>query len=95
LWDVSKALHIPIDGHINKLQDIPYTISFVIKKQIQLDNLNELPKEKRPPEKLFWDGSSTELESFFDTIFNRKTRRNTSTHKDMLVLDIDESMIEG
>jgi len=50
---------------------LPYTISFVIRKRQQLDSLNELPKEKRPPDLMFWDGTPEELESWLDNVFKK------------------------
>lgn len=34
----------------------------------QIDNLNELPKEKRPPEDIIWDGTSEELDDWLDKV---------------------------
>lgn len=65
-------LHIPLDEKIVKLRDIPYTISYVIRKRLQIDNLNELPKDKRPPESLIWDGTSKELDSWIERVFSTK-----------------------
>jgi len=57
---------------LSELRDIPYTISFVIKKRIQIDNLNQLPKEKRPPEWMIWDKPPEQIEEWIDKVFNRK-----------------------
>lgn len=51
---------------------MPYTISFVIRKRQQLDGIYELPKEKRPDDRLIWDGTSDELEKFYDRMFKGK-----------------------
>jgi hypothetical protein len=65
-------LHIPLDAKVNVLSDIPYTISFVIRKRMQLDNLNELGKDKRPDDFLIFDGTSEELEKWLDRVLSGK-----------------------
>jgi len=70
LWSIAKALRIPVDSNVQELTDLPYTISFVIRKRQQVDNFYELPKEKRPPDKMIWDGDSDELEEWLDRVFS-------------------------
>jgi hypothetical protein len=65
-------LQIPFDPKIQALEDLPYTIAFIIKKRIQIDNLNELEKSKRPPEMMIWDGTGEEIEDWLDKVFGRK-----------------------
>ena len=72
MWTIARTLQIPLDNKIKHIQDIPYTISFVIRKHIQEDNLAELPKEKRPPEKMLWDGKSEDLTDWLDNIWGTK-----------------------
>lgn len=84
MWSIAKALRIPIDTKIEELTDIPYTISFVIRKRQQIDNLNELPKEKRPPDKMIWDGDSDQISDWLDRVFK------TTPEKDNLSIDISE-----
>lgn len=55
---------------------------------MQIDNLNELPKEKRPPELMIWDGNSDELESWIDKVLGGKQQTTAN-------LVVDESKIEG
>lgn len=43
-----------------------------MRKLIQIDNLNELPKEKRPPDKIIWDGTSEDLDDWLNKVL--KTR---------------------
>lgn len=57
------------------LADLPYTISFVIRKRQQIDNLMELGKEKRPPEDLIWNGSSEDLEEWIESMFDPKKQQ--------------------
>lgn len=71
-----------------ELKDIPYTITYVVKKRMQIDNLNELPKEKRPPDLMIWEGTSEELESWIDKILDNKQQQKAN-------LVIDENKIEG
>ena len=65
-------MQIPLDDKVKHIEDIPYTLSFVIRKHIQEDNLSELPKDKRPPEKMLWDGKSEELNDWLDNIWDTK-----------------------
>lgn len=85
LWSVSKALHIPFDKRLENLEDLPYTISYIVRKLTQVDSFMELPKEKRPPDELIWEGSSRELNDFIDRVFNRKEKQTVD-----LVINEDE-----
>ena len=58
---------------------MPYTISYVIRKRIQIDNLNEIPQDKRPPEMMIWDGTSEELEDWIDRVFDKKKKKDFDT----------------
>lgn len=73
---MSKALHIPLDRNIERLIDVPYTISYTIRKRQQIDNLAELPKEKKPPEDIIWEGTPEELDEWIDKVFDRKKPDN-------------------
>lgn len=61
---------------MSEINDLPYTISFVIRKLIQVDNLNELPKDKRPDDKQIWDEPTEDLEQWLDEVFKGKTQAN-------------------
>lgn len=74
---MSKALHYPIDSKIETLADVPYTISYVIRKRAQLDNLMELPKEKRPSDILIWDSPIEELERWLENVFKNNSQTDT------------------
>jgi len=52
--------------------DLPWTMSFVARKRLQVDNLTELPKEKRPPDSILWWGSPEELEDWLDKVMHRE-----------------------
>jgi len=77
MWSVAKALRIPLDASISTLSDLPYTISYVIRKRQQIDNLNELPKEKRPPEFMIWYGTSEDIDDWLERVFNKKQKQTT------------------
>jgi len=52
--------------------NLPWTMSFVARKRLQVDNLMELPKEKRPPDSILWWGTAEELEDWLDKVMGRK-----------------------
>lgn len=79
---------IPLDPKVKELPQLPYTISYVIRKLQQIDNLSELPKEKRPTDEIIWDGSSEELDEWLDKVLNNKHEKEVS-------LFIKETEIEG
>jgi len=79
-------LSIPLDPQVKELTQLPYTISYVIRKLQQVDNLNELPKEKRPPEEMIWDGSSDELDSWLDRVLGSKKEQ---TSMEFIVKDVE------
>ena len=81
-------MQVPLDPRLKELADIPYTISFIIRKRQQIDNLNELSKEKRPPDDIIWDGTSEELEEWLERVFDKKTKNTVD-----LIIRKDE--IEG
>jgi hypothetical protein len=83
-------LQIPLDPRIKELADLPYTISFIIRKRQQIDNLNELPKEKRPTEDLIWNGSPEELEDWLVKVFDTKNKTQNE-----IEFNIKPSEIEG
>jgi hypothetical protein len=61
---------------LSEINDLPYTISFVIRKLIQVDNLNELSKSKRPDDTLIWDSPTEDLEIWLDEIFSDKIQKD-------------------
>jgi hypothetical protein len=70
--------------------ELPWTITYVIRKRLELDSYYELPKEKRPPDKLIWYGTSEEVEKWFDKVFDRKGNKDDGE----AVLMIDPREIE-
>ena len=60
-----------------------------MRKRAQVDNYNELPTEKRPPEDLIWWGYSEDIDHWFDKVY----KRNENTEHDIM-LEVDDSEIE-
>ena len=69
-------MHEPLDNSIKHIIDIPYTISFVIRKRIQIDNFNELPKDKRPPSDMIWDGTQEDVDDWLDKVFKSDSKKD-------------------
>lgn len=69
------------------LLQLPYTISYVIRKMQQIDSLNELPKDKRPPDDILWDGTAEDLDEWLNRVLNSKGK--TQTNVDILIKDIE------
>ena len=88
MWSISKALHVPLDDRIAHLSQVPYTISYVIRKMQQIDNLNELPKEKRPTEDIIWDGSSEELDEWLEKVLAPKGKA-PQTEVEFVIKDVE------
>lgn len=42
---------------------------------MQIDGFSELPKEKRPPEKMIWEGTAEDVERWLENVFGNKTRQ--------------------
>ncbi len=69
--------------------ELPWTISYVIRKRAQIDSFNELPAEKRPPESMIWYGSNKDIDEWFKKIF--KTGEGNPNE---FILNISDSEIE-
>ncbi len=52
--------------------DMPWTMSYVIKKRRQVSSFNEMQKEKRPPDKIVWWGTEDEIDDWLDRVYNRE-----------------------
>lgn len=81
-------MHIPLDTKIREIKDLPYTLSFVIRKRMQIDSLAELPKDKKPPDKILWDGTSDDLEDWLNKVMDIKKKQ-----PEEVFIDLDN--IEG
>lgn len=44
-------------------------MSYVIRKRMQVDNFNEMSKEKRPTEDMIWNGTPEELEKWVEEAY--------------------------
>lgn len=88
MWAIAKEMKIPLDDTVKEIEDLPYTISFVIRKRQQIDSMNELPEEKRPPELMLWDGNPEDIDDWLSKVLSGKQQTTT-------VLSIKESEIEG
>lgn len=77
---------MPLDPKIVSLSDTPHTISFVIRKRQQIDNLNELPKDKRPTDDIIWDGTPEEMDEWIERVFSNKYKQSV----DIDISDIEE-----
>ncbi len=40
----------------------------------QIDNLHELPKEKRPPDDIIWDGTPEEMDEWLERVLDPKKK---------------------
>lgn len=85
MWTTAKELRVPLDTKLTELQDLPHTISFVIRKRIQVDNLNQLPKEKRPTVKMMWEGTSEEIDEFLERVYGK----DEPTTTDIIISEIE------
>jgi hypothetical protein len=43
-----------------------------MRKRMQIDNFNELPKEKRPPDDMIWNGTAEDIDDWIDKVFYDK-----------------------
>ena len=64
---------------------MPHTVNTVLRWREMIDGFNELPKDKRPPESIWF--SSERLEVWFDDVFDRKSHASS--------VEFDISEVEG
>lgn len=65
-----------------------------MRKKSQIDSFRELPKEKRPTETMIWEGSSDEIDEWFDKVFNRENKHGNPSDPG-LIMEFDKKLIEG
>ena len=53
----------------------------------QIDNLNELPKDKRPPDYITWDGTSEDMDEWLDKVLGDPSK--SQTHVELVIRDRD------
>lgn len=63
-----KASGIPLAEGLDSVLDLPHTMTYAIMYREQLDSFNELPKDKRPPRKL-WD-RPYELGKYMESVWS-------------------------
>lgn len=78
---------IPLDPQVERLDKTPYTISFVVRKRQQVDSLNEIPRNKRPPEQMIWEGTSEEIDDWIDRVFKTKEKETTTN---IIIEDVED-----
>jgi hypothetical protein len=88
VWSTTKASGLPLHIDLPPADELPWTISYVIRKRAQLDSFNELPKEKRPPDSMIWYGDNRDIDNWFDKVFKSDRR------PDEILLDISDEEIE-
>lgn len=69
--------------------ELPWTVSYVIRKRAQIDSFNELPSEKRPPETMIWYGSQNDIDKWFKKVFKTKNENPAE-----FVINVNEDEIE-
>ena len=82
-------MRIPFDVDVQEIRDLPYTISYVIRKRLQIDSLNELPKEKRPPESILWHSNPDKLDEWIEKVFNKKTKDTAQDTINLPIFNIE------
>lgn len=50
--------------------------------------MNELPREKRPPDSILWDGTSEELNEWLDKVLG-KTEKTDGTELPIYISEIE------
>lgn len=53
---------------------------------MQVDSFNELPSEKRPPDKMVWEGSSEDIDKWLDDVFDRQ-KKNKGNGIELVISD--------
>lgn len=54
----------------------------------QIDNLSELPKEKRPPDSILWEGTAEDLDDWLEKVLNPKNKQQAEVVFD--IGDVEE-----
>jgi hypothetical protein len=74
VWHLYKNVGVPLHEGLPPADQLPWTISYVARKRAQLDSFAELPREKRPPDRIFWHGTPEELDDWFDKVLGTKEK---------------------
>lgn len=82
LWRIAGKDPFKLHGGLPKFAwDFPHTVSFVIRARQNIDSFYELPKDKRPPEDIWFN--SDELEDWFDRVFKHQ-------QTEIVITDVEE-----
>jgi hypothetical protein len=66
---------------------MPWPYSFIIRKRQQIDSFNELPKEKRPPEKMIWWGTPENIEEWMEKVYPTSGKKEELDGINMIIED--------
>lgn len=81
---IAKETGIPFAEGVNSVIDLPHTISYAINYRAQLNSLNELPKDKRPPRDL-WN-KPVALSEYLEHVWEMDTPKG----QDYLEYDLED-----
>jgi len=73
---VYKNTSLVLHSGLPAADELPWTISFVIRKRTQIDSFMELPKEKRPTDNTIWYGTPDDIEEWFEKVFSNKKNQD-------------------
>jgi len=77
---------MPLAEGLEYSDNLPHTISAAITSRLRIDNLNELPEDKRPPRDLWW--KPYKLKDWLDDVFDIKKEAKA---KDFIDLNLEEA----
>jgi hypothetical protein len=72
VWLIAKELKA-LPKTLEEIARLPYTISYVLRKQMQLDSFEEISADKRPPDRIVWWGTAEEIDQWIKSAFNLGT----------------------
>jgi hypothetical protein len=68
---------------------MPWPMTFIIRKRQQIDSLSEIPKNKRPPDKIIWWGTPEELEEWIEKVYPSRDKKSDEDGINMIIHDDD------
>jgi hypothetical protein len=90
-WFVARGQWMKLFAEFRTPIDLPWTMGYVIRKRMQIDNINEMSKDKRPTEDMIWNGTPEELEKWIDDAYNIK---ETTRHDEIPFVIRDDEVEE-
>jgi hypothetical protein len=66
---------------------MPWTMTFIIRKRQQIDGFNEIPKDKRPPDKIIWWGTPEEIEEWMEKVYPSRGKKEEEDGINMIIRD--------